>query len=371
MLEWILIAIPATFVNSMIKFFESKLALAFRSRLSAYAYEKYMKDETYYRVMNLDSRISNADQCLTEDVKLFCQNLAHSKQTSPFKIFLLFLPSHVFFFLQVHSQLSKPILDVALNTYQLAALARHRGHGSGLPSGIVAVGAVWVSGKILKFFQPPFGKLVAEQASLEGNLRFVFSRLIQNSEEVAFYRGHTIEESILSQSYDALAKHMAHICDVKIFYTMLEGFLLKYGWSTAGMLMLALPAFLSEGWHGTSEGVSVDVISTRTGDYVTSKKLLTDGADAIERIMLALKDIAELGGYTNRVCEMLDVFEQVQRGEYVKQSVTEEEEENIDDPDAPTEKKPKKEKVDIRLSRGVILFQIFKLTFCDYSDFWL
>jgi hypothetical protein len=48
------LALPATFVNSMIKYFESKLALAFRTRLSEYAYSLYMKDEVYYKVVNLD-----------------------------------------------------------------------------------------------------------------------------------------------------------------------------------------------------------------------------------------------------------------------------------------------------------------------------
>ena len=49
----------------------------------------YMTNETYYRVGNLDSRLANADQCLTEDVANFCFNLSH-----------------------LYSQLSKPMFDV-------------------------------------------------------------------------------------------------------------------------------------------------------------------------------------------------------------------------------------------------------------------
>lgn len=56
------IAIPATYINSMIMYLESKLSIAFRTRLVKYVYEMYMKDETYYRVGNLDSRLSNPDQ---------------------------------------------------------------------------------------------------------------------------------------------------------------------------------------------------------------------------------------------------------------------------------------------------------------------
>jgi ATP-binding cassette subfamily D (ALD) protein 2 len=106
--KWLGVALPATYVNSMIKFLESKLSIAFRTRLSKYVYDMYMTDETYYRVGNLDSRLSNADQCLTEDVSKFSNFLAH-----------------------LHSQLSKPILDVLLMGWQLGRISRKKAEGGG------------------------------------------------------------------------------------------------------------------------------------------------------------------------------------------------------------------------------------------------
>ena len=104
MLRWFGVAIPATFINSVIRFLECQLALAFRTRLVTYSYELYFKDQTYYRVSNLDSRLENADHCLTDDIQAFTSSIAH-----------------------LYSHLTKPMLDSALITYSIFQV-----HSSGL-----------------------------------------------------------------------------------------------------------------------------------------------------------------------------------------------------------------------------------------------
>ena len=63
---------------------------------------------------------------------------------------------------------------------------------AGLPSSIIGIGAVFLSFRILRAASPPFGAMVKEQAELEGQYRFVHSRLITNAEEVAFYGGEQV-----------------------------------------------------------------------------------------------------------------------------------------------------------------------------------
>lgn len=66
LVRWMVVAVPATYINSMIQYLEAKLAIAFRTRLVKHVYEMYMADETYYRIGNLDSRLSNPDQVRRE-----------------------------------------------------------------------------------------------------------------------------------------------------------------------------------------------------------------------------------------------------------------------------------------------------------------
>jgi ATP-binding cassette subfamily D (ALD) long-chain fatty acid import protein len=79
--------------------------------------------------------------------------------------------------------------------------------------------------------------------------------LIENAEEIALYRGHGVEKSILNSAYMSLIKHINSIYRQRIVHGtikkfililrigMLEDFVIKYFWGAAGLVLCAIPVF--------------------------------------------------------------------------------------------------------------------------------
>jgi ATP-binding cassette subfamily D (ALD) long-chain fatty acid import protein len=273
------------------------LSLAFRTRLTQHVTEKYLNNAAFYRLTNLDDRITSPSQLITVDIPKFCHCFA-----------------------ELYSNLVKPSLDVVIYNYQLAQSV----------GGRVLVGGsciIQLSAQLLRYMTPPFGKMVAEEGSLEGNLRFRHSRLIENAEEIGFYGGESREQSIIEEAYLALMKHLNRTFKTRIWFNMLEDWVVKYFWGGCGLVICAGPVFLKNTVAGNLVAAAIpkiqssEAMGSRTQNFVTNRRLLLSSSDAFGRIMYSWKEISELAGYTYRVVQLMDTLDDVTAEKYQKQLV--------------------------------------------------
>ncbi|KAG0003954.1 hypothetical protein BGZ80_003884 [Entomortierella chlamydospora] len=287
---WFAIALPATYTNSMIRYLQSKLSIAFRTRLTRYVHDLYLSDKiTYYKVLNLDDRIEGVDQYITTDIAKFCDSLAG-----------------------LYSNLGKPLLDTIIFNYQLMRSIGLSGMG-GLTVSYV------ITAFLLRAVTPAFGKLAAVEAKLEGDFRSAHTRLITNAEEIAFYNGAELEHSILTKTYKRLIRHINSIYKIRIAYNMFEDFIIKYCWSAVGLTLCALPVFFPAlgGVDSIKDVASGDkVVGARTKGFITSKRLMMSLADAGGRMMYSYKEMSELAGSTLRVYNLISVLHQLEAGNF-------------------------------------------------------
>ncbi|ODV89821.1 hypothetical protein CANCADRAFT_58652 [Tortispora caseinolytica NRRL Y-17796] len=290
---WLALGVPASYCNSMIKFLEAKLAIAFRTNLTRYIHDLYVNSHApYYKLPNLDGTLTDADQYITADVTKFCNAAA-----------------------SLYSTIGKPLMDLIIFNYQLANSL-----------GPVALGVLLsnycATAVFLRRMSPPFGKLKAQEAKLEGEFRAAHTRVITNAEEIAFYEGASLERAVASSIFRKLTQHLKLIAKTKIAYNMLEDFVLKYTWSAWGYIIVSLPIFLPEwgGQLGSYElNSSVDKLTRerdRMKGFITNKRLMLSLADAGGRMMYAIKDLSEFAGYTARVYEFLAVLHRVNSNSY-------------------------------------------------------
>lgn len=292
--KWFGIGTLASYTNAMIKFLQSKVSIAFRTRLTRYIHDLYLTDNNnYYKLMNMDGGIGQgADQFITQDLTLFCSAAA-----------------------ALYSSMGKPLVDLFVFNYQL-----YRSLGPLALSGIVT--GYFSTAVILRKVSPPFGKLKAVEGKKEGDFRGLHSRLLANAEEVSFYGGADTERVFLTRSFKDLQRWMEGIYSLKIRYNILEDIILKYAWSAFGYLITSLPVFLPAwgGLGGAQELIDVpEAIGrerSRMKEFITNKRLMLSLADAGGRMMYSIKDISELAGYTSRVYSLISTLHRVHANAY-------------------------------------------------------
>ncbi|KAL6048544.1 ATP-binding cassette sub- D member 3 [Balamuthia mandrillaris] len=285
--NFILASFPIAVINNLLKYGLSELGLRFRCRITDHLYKEYLKGFTYYQVSNLDNRIANADQLLTQDVEKFCSSVA-----------------------ELYSNISKPILDIFIYARKLTGAIGFQG-----PSSMLAY--LILSGLVLTRMRRPIGRFTVNEQRLEGEFRYVNSRLITNAEEVAFYNGNKKERAVIKSTFDRLVDHLRNSMQFRCLLGVVDSLIAKYLATVVGYLVVSRPFFdpKDEKHNRMTHGELME-------DYYKSGRMLMNMAMAVGRLVLAGRELTRLAGYTARVTELQTVLRDLNHGTYQRTMVS-------------------------------------------------
>mgnify|MGYP003588123548 CR=1 FL=1 len=285
-----IIAVPGSVINSYLEYLEHMISLSLRKGVVNVLNNRYLQNKTFYQILNVDSRIQNPEQILTDDIKKWADSLT-----------------------ELYSDFSKPFLDIILFSRKLSEIIGWKG-----PFLMISwyVGSGW----LIKLLSPAFARMTNEELKLEGIFRSAHQRLIQHSEEVAFLRGDKLENASLDRKLKSLLNVYKYENKLRFFMGIFDSMLVKYGAFNLGLTILALPVF------GPDQGKYLLRVKNDPSmiikDYEQNSSLLVNLAKAIGRIVISYKKLQELAGTTHRVAEIFEVLDDINtKGRYVSHLV--------------------------------------------------
>ncbi|KAM9827617.1 ATP-binding cassette sub-family D member 3a [Neosynchiropus ocellatus] len=280
-------------VNNFLKLGLNELKLRFRERLTKNLYDQYLQGFTYYKMGNLDNRIANADQLLTQDVEKFCNSVV-----------------------DLYSNLSKPLLDIGLYIFKLATAIGAQGPG-------IMMSYLLISGLFLTRLRRPIGKMTVIEQRYEGEYRYVNSRLITNSEEIAFYNGNTREKLTIHSTFKKLVDHLHNFIFFRFSMGFVDSIIAKYLATVVGYLVVSRP-FLTPNHPRHLNSTHSELLE----DYYQSGRMLLRMSQALGRIVLAGREMTRLSGFTARIIELMKVLKELNAGKYERTMVSQQEKES-------------------------------------------
>ena len=289
-IKFIKTMLPIALVNNFLKYSIQTLTLLCRKRITENLQSQLLHNFTYYQINNLDSRIHNADQLITDDVQKFSKGL-----------------------IECYSNTAKPLLDMIVYVLKLTQTIGLQGPG-------VMIMYLLISGSIMTFIRAPAGQLTVAEQQLEGEFRYINSRLITNSEEIAFYRGNKKEEEVLNNSFHQLITLLKRAMLFKFSAGVIDSIVAKYFATIVGFYVVSRP-FLDDLNNPKSfNHLKADKITHAflTEYYYSSGRMLMRLADSIGRLVSATRELTKLAGYTSRINEFQTVLTDLKHGSYVR-----------------------------------------------------
>ncbi|KAG0691285.1 hypothetical protein C6P40_002676 [Pichia californica] len=283
MIYWFLFAVPASYINSGIKYLTKRLSLNFRSNLIRYCHDLYMDPKLVYYKLQFNNNNNLNDyklnyqtfnQYITDDIKTFCDSLTNlftniGKPTVDLIFFAIYLRDNIGNF---------GIIGILLNYF--------------------------ITGLILKNYSPDFSKIWKIKSFFESIYYNYNLNLINNCEEISFYKGISFERLKVEEIFNKMINHLNLEINQRFKFQLLEDYILKSIWPAFGYFFASLPILFDSSLNSS-------IASSNIKSFTVNKRLILSMADAGSRLMYSIKDISKLNGLTDRIFTLLVNLHQV------------------------------------------------------------
>lgn len=277
--QWMLLGIPASFINSLISYVTKFFSITINRKVSNFLLDKYLSDShTFYSVATATTEIQDN---LTLDIYTFSTNSS-----------------------VLLNQLLKPMLDLILCSFKLLM-----SNSTMMGEGTLALGLV-VSGSnsLLRLLQPNFTKLTMIRSSLESWFRSLHSNIHVNNEEIALLGGQDVELVNLDYSFYKLVLFLNREIRAKALYDLATTFVIKYTWGAAGLALCSIPIFFKDKAKLINDTMTHQDYDM-TADFITNRRLLVTASTSIGRFVELKRNIQQLKGVGIRLNQFNDILD--------------------------------------------------------------
>jgi ATP-binding cassette subfamily D (ALD) protein 3 len=266
-----------SFITPTINYLIGMLHISMRKNMTMAVHKQYYRNMIYYKAQNLDKRLGNPDQRITQDVDVLCKQITN--------LFVDFL---------------SPVVDVILYSYQLTKLM-----GVGGPISIFTY--ICVAFFALSFVTPNFTRMSAEVQNREGEFRHIHARIRLNAESIAFYGGDEKERTIIEKYFDDLTSYKRIVIKKNFVFGVVNDYFTKYAPYSVMSLVAGLPFFFGEMRYLSP----AEVMGTMR--YLVS--VVAYEFFAVGKLIQLFRKVLKISGYTHRVHLLFEVMSDLETRE--------------------------------------------------------
>eukprot|EP01063_Lacrimia_lanifica_P036441 TRINITY_DN7231_c0_g3_i1.p1 TRINITY_DN7231_c0_g3~~TRINITY_DN7231_c0_g3_i1.p1 ORF type:complete len:1372 (+),score=583.24 TRINITY_DN7231_c0_g3_i1:70-4116(+) len=264
--------ICAALLESSVGYFQNQTSVMWQDNLAKFAQSMFLKNDAYYKVKNVDGRIPDADQRLTQEIQDVADHLS-----------------------AVFAKSIQPMTNTVWLSYKLSQMKQQ---------GIIApmYGYLVLASVLIKLFVPDHETLQRLEQKLEGRFRFIHNRLRNHCESIAFFGGGERERGIADEALDKLVGQQLVTRAKEALFRVLQHTLLKdpddYSEIISISTIITLFLQLQAAQSGDSSPELLHRVNDTVGQSITS----------FGKLAGLYESLSKLSGSSTRVIELFDLL---------------------------------------------------------------